>query len=59
MHSNLMKTTSWEVWNYGKAVSEMPDSEIQIRATRAWDANEGDELRRFRAEGQRRGIRVI
>lgn len=54
-----MNTTNWEVWAYGKKVSDMSDDEIRIRADRAWLTNDGDELRRFRAAAALRNIQVI
>ncbi len=39
-------------------VLSLTDAQVQVRARRAWDSNQGDDLRKLRAEGKRRGIRV-
>lgn len=48
--------SDWAAWAYGKSVSEMTDAEVRSHAQVAWNTNDGEELRRFRAECSRRGL---
>ena len=43
---------------HGIPIATMTDAELRKYTQRAWDANEGDELRGLRAEAKRRGVRV-
>lgn len=50
---------NWYVWAYGKKLCDMTDREIAVYMQRAWDTNDGQQLRDFRAEASRRGMTVV
>jgi hypothetical protein len=42
----------------GAYMQDLSDGELVVRAQRAWNACQGDDLRKLRAEASRRGVRV-